>query len=67
MLGQLNLRVGDEVAVQCKCSLFVTNIQQSIAKIYMTHFAPGPGQAIAATVSPVISLMIRRMSWFVHV
>jgi hypothetical protein len=41
----LDLRFGDEDAVQCKCSLYVSNIQQSIAKIHMTHFAPGPGQA----------------------
>jgi hypothetical protein len=32
--------------VQCKSSLYVTNTKQSIAKICITNFAPGPGQAI---------------------
>ena len=32
----------------CKCSPYVTNIERSIAKIYMTNFAPGPGQATAS-------------------
>jgi hypothetical protein len=48
--------------VQCKCSLYVSNIQQSIAKIYMTHFAPGPGQAIFVIVSPVINPLISEIA-----
>ena len=45
----------------CKYSLYVTNIERSIAKIYMSHFAPGPSQAIVeSTLACGITIVPRK-------